>query len=144
MKKIILPWANRREVEMDVPGEVKREVGCVFVRSVREGVEQAFGRGGWLASGRRRHGELRREGKLGCSSMYFVYPPEHVQLPRFRCARIRIWLKEIRTLQRQTQARLHDSLATTSTQIAQTPVFSVTHLRCYSRFKIPYVSNRKL
>lgn len=30
---------------MDVPGEVKKEVRCVFVRSVKEAVEEAFGRG---------------------------------------------------------------------------------------------------
>ena len=45
VRKVILPWANRREVEMDVPGEVRREVKCVFVRNVREAVEEAFGRG---------------------------------------------------------------------------------------------------
>jgi len=45
IRKVILPWANRREVEMDVPGEVRKEVKCVFVRSVREAVDEAFGKG---------------------------------------------------------------------------------------------------
>jgi ATP-dependent Lon protease len=53
VRKVILPWANRREVEMDVPGEVRREVKCVFVRTVKEAVEEAFGRGvvGWRRGG---------------------------------------------------------------------------------------------
>lgn len=67
MTKIILPWANRREVELDVPGEVRREVRCVFVRSVREGVEEAFGRGviGWRRRGGGGGGMESLEGRRG-------------------------------------------------------------------------------
>ena len=70
LKKVILPWGNRREVEgvfacdsesdlqehglvgeangaredvVDV--EMKKDLKCVFVRSVREAVDEAFGRG---------------------------------------------------------------------------------------------------
>jgi len=68
LKKVILPWGNRREVEgvfasdsesdsdsqHDLAGEasrareeveMKKDLKCVFVRSVREAVDEAFGRG---------------------------------------------------------------------------------------------------
>jgi len=68
LKKVILPWGNRREVEgvfasdsesdsqhdlvgeankagEDVGVEMKKDLKCVFVRSVREAVDEAFGRG---------------------------------------------------------------------------------------------------
>lgn len=41
--KVILPWANRREVEHEVAPEVRKEVAFVFVRSVEEALEAAFG-----------------------------------------------------------------------------------------------------
>lgn len=49
MTKVILPWANRKDVEHDVAPEVRNEMEFVFVRTVREALEAAFGRGtlGW-------------------------------------------------------------------------------------------------
>jgi ATP-dependent Lon protease len=43
VRRVIVPWANRREVEHDVPADVRREVNIVFVRSVEEALEAAFG-----------------------------------------------------------------------------------------------------
>lgn len=47
--KVILPWANRKDVEHDVSPEIRNEMEFVFVRTVREALEAAFGRGtlGW-------------------------------------------------------------------------------------------------
>ncbi|KIM41792.1 hypothetical protein M413DRAFT_445015 [Hebeloma cylindrosporum] len=47
--KVILPWANRKDVEHDVALEVRNEMEFVFVRTVREALEAAFGKGvlGW-------------------------------------------------------------------------------------------------
>ena len=49
MTKVILPWANRKDVEHDVAPEVRNEMEFVFVRTVREVLEAAFGRDtlGW-------------------------------------------------------------------------------------------------
>ena len=43
--KVILSWANRKDVEHDVAPEVRNEMEFVFVRTVREVLEAAFGRG---------------------------------------------------------------------------------------------------
>ena len=43
--KVILPWANRKDVEHDVALEIRREMQFVFVRTVREALEAAFGEG---------------------------------------------------------------------------------------------------
>ncbi|KAH9948463.1 ATP-dependent protease La [Amylocystis lapponica] len=43
--KVILPWGNRKDVEHDVPPEVRAEVVFVFVRTVEEALEAAFGPG---------------------------------------------------------------------------------------------------
>ncbi|KAF8968849.1 Lon protease C-terminal proteolytic domain-containing protein [Flammula alnicola] len=43
--KVILPWANRKDVEHDVALEIRREMEFVFVRTVREALEAAFGKG---------------------------------------------------------------------------------------------------
>ncbi|KAH9922330.1 ATP-dependent protease La [Epithele typhae] len=43
--KLILPWANRKDVEHDVPLEVRAEVQIVFVRSMEDVLEAAFGKG---------------------------------------------------------------------------------------------------
>ncbi|KAF9442272.1 ATP-dependent protease La [Macrolepiota fuliginosa MF-IS2] len=51
--KVILPYANRKDVEHDVPLEVKREMEFCFVRTVSEALEAAFGKGvvGWRRPG---------------------------------------------------------------------------------------------
>ena len=47
--KVILPWANRKDVEHDVPIEVRSAMQFSFVRTVEEALEAAFGKGtlGW-------------------------------------------------------------------------------------------------
>ncbi|OAX40690.1 ATP-dependent protease La [Rhizopogon vinicolor AM-OR11-026] len=49
IRKVILPWANRKDVEHDVAPEVRREMQFFFVRTIDEALEAAFGRGalGW-------------------------------------------------------------------------------------------------
>ncbi|EIW76777.1 ATP-dependent protease La [Coniophora puteana RWD-64-598 SS2] len=49
VRKIILPWANRKDVEHDVAPELRREMQFVFVRTVSEALDAAFGKGtlGW-------------------------------------------------------------------------------------------------
>jgi len=46
---VILPWANRKDVEHDVPPEVRAQMQFVFVRTLEEVLEAAFGKGviGW-------------------------------------------------------------------------------------------------
>ncbi|KAI0759131.1 ATP-dependent protease La [Fomes fomentarius] len=43
--KVILPWANRKDVEQDVPLEVRAEMQFVYVRTMDEVLEAAFGKG---------------------------------------------------------------------------------------------------
>ena len=43
--KVILPWANRKDVEYDVPKEVRARMQFVFARTVREVLDAAFGVG---------------------------------------------------------------------------------------------------
>ena len=47
--KVILSWANRKDVEHDVAPEVRNEMQFLFVRTVREALDAGFGRGthGW-------------------------------------------------------------------------------------------------
>jgi ATP-dependent Lon protease len=45
MKRVILPWANRKDVEHDVPREIKSEMQFFFVKTVSEALEVAFGKG---------------------------------------------------------------------------------------------------
>ena len=45
MAKVILPYANRKDVEHDVPPEVRGAMQFVFVRTMEEALEAAFGRG---------------------------------------------------------------------------------------------------
>jgi ATP-dependent Lon protease len=54
MSKIILPYGNRKDVEHDVPKEVKERMQFCFVRTVEEALEAAFGKGGlaWRGRGR--------------------------------------------------------------------------------------------
>ena len=49
IRKVILPYANRKDVEHDVPVEVRSVLDIVFVRTVEEALEAAFGKGvlGW-------------------------------------------------------------------------------------------------
>lgn len=47
--KVILPYANRKDVEHDVPVEIRREMEFVYARTVRDALDAAFGKGvlGW-------------------------------------------------------------------------------------------------
>lgn len=47
--KVILPYANRKDVEHDVPMEIRREMEFVYARTVRDALDAAFGKGvlGW-------------------------------------------------------------------------------------------------
>ncbi|KAF5326493.1 hypothetical protein D9611_000770 [Ephemerocybe angulata] len=49
MTKVILPYANRKDVEHDVPLEIRNEMQFVFAKTVKEALEAAFGKGalGW-------------------------------------------------------------------------------------------------
>lgn len=49
IRTVILPYANRKDVEHDVALEIRREMEFVFVRTVGEALEAAFGKGvlGW-------------------------------------------------------------------------------------------------
>lgn len=42
--KVIVPWANRKDVEHDVAPEIRNEMEFVFVRTVEEALEAAFGK----------------------------------------------------------------------------------------------------
>nr|GAT46762.1 ATP-dependent protease La [Mycena chlorophos] len=44
ISKVILPWANRKDVEHDVAPEIQRAMEFVFVRTVNEALEAAFGK----------------------------------------------------------------------------------------------------
>ncbi|KAH9039670.1 ATP-dependent protease La [Lactarius pseudohatsudake] len=46
--KVIVPWANRKDVEHDVPKEVRARMQFVFARTVREVLDAAFGEGALL------------------------------------------------------------------------------------------------
>ena len=43
--RVILPWANRKDVEHDVPKEVRARIHFVFARTVREVLDAGFGPG---------------------------------------------------------------------------------------------------
>jgi len=47
--KVIIPWANRKDVEHDVAPEIQHVMEFVFVRTVNEALEAAFGKNtlGW-------------------------------------------------------------------------------------------------
>jgi len=49
IRKVILPWANKKDVEHDVSPEIRREMQFCFVRTIDEALEAAFGQGtlGW-------------------------------------------------------------------------------------------------
>ncbi|KAG2121305.1 ATP-dependent protease La [Suillus clintonianus] len=61
IRKVILPWANRKDVEHDVALEVRREMQFFFVRTIDEALEAAFGRG---ALGWRRESTVLLESRL--------------------------------------------------------------------------------
>ena len=42
--KVILPWANRKDVEHDVAPEIRNEMEFVFVRTMQEALQAAFGK----------------------------------------------------------------------------------------------------
>ena len=42
---VILPWANRKDVEADVAPAIRNAMAFVFVRTVGEALEAAFGKG---------------------------------------------------------------------------------------------------
>ena len=44
VSRVILPWANRKDVEHDVPTEVRSAMQFSFVRTVEEALEAAFGK----------------------------------------------------------------------------------------------------
>lgn len=45
MTKVILPYANKKDVEQDVAKEIRAEMEFAFVRTVEEALEEAFGKG---------------------------------------------------------------------------------------------------
>jgi ATP-dependent Lon protease len=45
VNRVILPWANRKDVEHDVPKEVRVRTQFVFAGTVREMLDAAFGVG---------------------------------------------------------------------------------------------------
>ncbi|KZO97630.1 ATP-dependent protease La [Calocera viscosa TUFC12733] len=45
IKRVIMPARNRRDVEMDVPLEVRKEIEFVYVENVEDALEAAFGKG---------------------------------------------------------------------------------------------------
>jgi len=62
--KVLLPYSNRKDVEHDVPKEIKTEIKFAFVRNVGEALEEAFGKEvveGWKKmGGGRKRGPSRR------------------------------------------------------------------------------------
>lgn len=49
VRKIILPWANKKDVEHDVSLAVRQEMQFCFVQTINEALDAAFGKGtlGW-------------------------------------------------------------------------------------------------
>jgi ATP-dependent Lon protease len=45
IRTVILPWSNRKDVEYDVPLEVQQSMKFVYVRTVEEVIDAAFGEG---------------------------------------------------------------------------------------------------
>jgi len=43
VRKVILPFANRQDVEQDVPKEIKAQVEFAFVKTLEEALREAFG-----------------------------------------------------------------------------------------------------
>jgi ATP-dependent Lon protease len=51
--KVILPYANRKDVEQDVPLEVRSSMRFIYAKTVEEALEAAFGKGklNWRSKG---------------------------------------------------------------------------------------------
>jgi ATP-dependent Lon protease len=45
VRTVVLPWANRKDAAHDVPAEAHARAHLVFVRTVREALDAAFGAG---------------------------------------------------------------------------------------------------
>ncbi|KAI5993396.1 ATP-dependent protease La [Pisolithus marmoratus] len=60
VQKIVLPWANKRDVEREVALEVQQQMQFHFVQTIDEALEAAFGKGvlGW------KRGVMLMEGRL--------------------------------------------------------------------------------
>lgn len=61
---MILPYANRKDVEYDVPPEVREALELVFVRTVEEALDAAFGAGALLWRTGSRNGSMLVESRL--------------------------------------------------------------------------------
>jgi ATP-dependent Lon protease len=59
---VIVPWANRKDVEHDVAPEIRNEMEFVFVRTVQEALEAAFGKS--VVIWRRGEGAVLLESRL--------------------------------------------------------------------------------
>lgn len=46
IEKVILPWANQKDVEHDIALEIRNDMQFVFVRTIEEALEAAFEKGG--------------------------------------------------------------------------------------------------
>lgn len=63
--KVILPQANRKDVEHDVPREVREALDLVFVRTIEEALDAAFGKGALMwRRGSRGGGSMLVESRL--------------------------------------------------------------------------------
>jgi ATP-dependent Lon protease len=45
IKKVIIPWANRKDVEHDVTAKIRNSIEFVFVQTIEEVIQAAFGKG---------------------------------------------------------------------------------------------------
>ena len=45
MKNVILPWGNKKDVDHDVPREVRDQMQFFLVKTVSEALDAAFGKG---------------------------------------------------------------------------------------------------
>jgi len=62
---VLLPYSNRKDVEYDVPKEIKNEIVFAFVRNVGEALEEVFGKDvveGWKKMRGRRRGRRQERG----------------------------------------------------------------------------------
>ncbi|KAL0578057.1 hypothetical protein V5O48_003919 [Marasmius crinis-equi] len=51
IRKVILPYGNRKDVDQDVAPEIRKEMEFVFVRTLEETLEAAFGKGVLVGTG---------------------------------------------------------------------------------------------
>jgi ATP-dependent Lon protease len=45
MRTVILPWANKKDVEHDINHEIQQQIHIIFVHSIEDVIEAAFGKG---------------------------------------------------------------------------------------------------